>query len=146
MNLGDVFGQHLRRAADGVQIHASVFRTAPERLRPHAALADHAPHTELFHDVRLIRLLANGSRRPRRGHFPFARVILHHHRAAMINDAALQIHPLGKFAAFVQIFMNRIAPGIHHTRNRHRIADLQRADLFLGNGGGEFDHFNKSTP
>ena len=124
----------------------AVFRATRERFRPHAAFANHAAHAKLFHDARLIRLLANGSRRPCRGHFPFARVILHHHWAAMINDAALQIHALGKFAAFVQIFMNRIAPGIHHTRNRHRIADLQRADLFLGNRGGKFDHFNKSTP
>ena len=34
----------------------------------------------------------------------------------------------------------RFAPGEHDAGDQHLVADLERADFFLGEGEGKFDH------
>ena len=60
----------LRRAADRVQVDGAVLLQRGERLRAHAALADHRAHAVALDDLALIRLFANARRRTGGGDAP----------------------------------------------------------------------------
>ena len=80
----------LRRAADGVQVDRAVFLERRQRLRAHAALADHRADAVPLDDLALIRLLANAGRRTGGRDAP-AVAFLHDDRAAVIEHRAAQI-------------------------------------------------------
>ena len=63
--------------------------------------------------------------------FHFAVVVLQHHRPAVVQDAAVEIHAVRQLAAIVQILVHRIAPGEHHTGDQDLIANLQFANGLL---------------
>ena len=62
--------------------------------------------------VRLIRLLANARRRARRLHRPLL-AFLQHHRTAVIQHRAVQIH---RRRVLHQVRMHGVAAGVHLAR------------------------------
>ena len=114
----------LRGAADGVQIHRAVLLERRERLRAHAALADHRAHAVALDDLALIRLLANARRRTGGGDAPRL-AFLHDDRTAVIQDRAVQID---RRRVLHQMRVHGVAAGEHAARDHHDVADLQRAN------------------
>src|SRR5215208_2654059 len=87
----DTAGVELGRPADSVEIHGAVLLESGERLPSHTALPDHRAYAVFSDDAGLIRLLANARRRARGGDLPSAIRLLRHDRAAVIDDAAVEI-------------------------------------------------------
>ena len=85
----------LRRAADGVQVDRAALLQRRQRLRAHAALADHRAHAVTPDDVGLVRLLADARRRAGRRHRP-AVAVLQHHRAAVVEHRAVAGRPAAR--------------------------------------------------
>ena len=96
-----------------------------QRLRAHAALADHRADAVALDDVALIRLLADAGRRTGGGHAP-AVAFLHDDRTAVIEHRAAQID---RRLVLHQIRVDRVAAGEHPAGHQHDVADLQRADV-----------------
>jgi len=128
----DAFRQHLGCAADGVQIGATVIRAGFEGSIAHAAFSNYAAKAEIPDDLALIRFFTNGGRRAGGDTFPFAALVFDHHRAAVIEDAALKIDARRQLTAFMQIFMDRIAAGEQRSGDGHFIAHLEGSDVSFG--------------
>ena len=123
-----------------MQIDAARFLAGGERFVAHSAFADHTANAEFSDDLSLVRLLANRSRRACRCHLPIALLVLQHHRPAVIQNALAQVRAHRQLAAFVQIFVHRVAAREHHAGNENFIANFQRADFGFGKREFEFDH------
>ena len=123
-----------------MQIGATVFLAGRLGLGSHATLANDAAQTEIADHLPLVRLFTDGSRGTG-GRADIAAIgLLHHHRAAVIDDAVAKTHAGRQFAAFVQILVHGIAAGEYNAGNQNLVADFQRTDLFLGKGQGQFGH------
>src|SRR5688500_10592472 len=77
---------------DSVEVDGAVLLETSQGLCAHAALANHRAYAIFADDVGLIGLLSNARGWTRRGHLPIAVGLFRHHRAAVINDAAAQVH------------------------------------------------------
>ena len=66
--------------------------------------------------------------------------LLHHHRTAVVDDAVAQAHARRQRAAFVQVLVDRVAPGEDDAGDQDLVAHLERADLVFGEGKGERNH------
>ena len=58
----------------------------------------------------------------------------------MINNAVLQLHFRRQHPAFVDIFVNGIAAGVHDAGNQHLVAHLEGADFFFAERSIELNH------
>src|SRR5688572_33256400 len=132
----DGSGADLRGAADRVHVDRSILAAGLEGLLAHAAFADHSADAEVPDDFPLIGLFAGARRRTRRFADPLI-ALFHHDRATVIDDLPLQIDR--RFHTFVQTVMYGIAPRIETSRDRNRIAYVQRADRRFIGGSGELD-------
>src|SRR4029077_4953147 len=90
VDLLDRLRVELRRAADRVQVHGAVLLERRQRLRAHAALADHRADTVALDDLALVQLLPDAGRRAGGGDAP-AVALFHDHRTAVIEGRAAQI-------------------------------------------------------
>jgi hypothetical protein len=117
--------------ADRIQIHGAIFFESLQRLRAHAALADHCAHAVLAKDLRLIRLFPDARRRSRCRHGP-AVSLFFNDRAAVIKDRASEIH---WGVMLHQVCVDGITPGVHPPGQQHDIADGKRANGRLVQGG-----------
>jgi hypothetical protein len=82
----DALGQHLRRAADGVEIDAPMLLARRQRSGSHATFADDAAHAEIADDLPLVRLLTDGGRGSGSRALPGAVRLFHDYGSAMIKN------------------------------------------------------------
>src|SRR5438105_3723770 len=92
-----------------MQINAAVLFADLHRFIPHTALADHPAQPEIANHLPLVRLLSNRSCWPCRDAFPITLVVFDHYRPAMIKDTSFKVYARGKFAALMQILMDRVS-------------------------------------
>src|SRR5206468_818740 len=112
---------------DGVQVDAAVLLARLERLRSHAALADHRPDAETLDDVGLVRLLADRCGRAGRDD-AIGAVLLQDDRATVVDHAALDAVQL---PALVQKLVDLVAAGEDGAAEQNDVAGLQSAHLLF---------------
>src|SRR5205085_4556052 len=113
---------------DGIEVDGTRRLQAGQRPRSHAALADDDTDTVLADDLRLIRLLPDARGGSGRRHAP-AVTLFRHHRTAVIENAAAEIH---RGVVLHQVGVDGVAAGVDTAGDQHDVADLQRANLLFG--------------
>jgi hypothetical protein len=136
-------GEH-RAAAGEDRVHRLVLDAAGGGLGAHAALADDELHAGLPDELLLELFHAHAGGRSDRHHFVFAIFLLAHDGAGVEDRAALQVHR--QFAAeFDQAAVRHVAAGDQRAGQVYDVADVQRSEVFIPDGGGE-DFFHSETP
>ena len=98
---------------------------ASQRLAAHAALAHHHADAVLADEVGLVGLFADARGGSGGRDFPRAVGLLGHHRAAVINHAAIQVD---RRRVTGEVMMHGIASRVGRTADQHDVADLERPD------------------
>src|SRR5664279_3061783 len=91
-----------------MQIDTSMLLAGRHRPLTHAALADDPAQAEVADDLRLVRLLPNGGRGAGGDALPIALLVLNDDRAAVVENAALEVHAGRELSSVVQVLVNRI--------------------------------------
>ena len=136
MDGGDVTGQDLGGAADGMEVDAAEAAAGLKGGGAHAALAQDATQAETFEDGGHVRLFAAGRGGAGGGDAP-AGAIGHDHRATMIDHHAPQIQRCR--GTLGQVPMHGVTPGDQPAGKGDGVSGTQGAHRRLVQGQVEGD-------
>ena len=129
----------LGRAANRMEIHATVFLAGFLRLCAHAPFSDHCLHAEALDNIGLIRFFAYRSCRSRR-HNAVLPILFQDDGAAVVNDAVSNGVEL---PSVIQILMHRIPACENDAVKQYDIPDFQLANITFAQGRTQPHHVRR---